>query len=205
MASLYFTYSAMNAGKSTSLLQVAYNYEEREQRVLLLTPALDTRVGEGKIHSRLGLTRSAETFTEKTDLYRVIAHTLEEQTLDCVLLDEAQFLTPEQVWQLARAVDALHTPVMCYGIRTDAFGNAFPGSATLLAIADKLSEIKTICFCGRKATMVYRSGPDGKAITGGEQISIGGNERYVSCCRKHWVEALEKAGIDQQNFPLSEE
>ncbi|RUO37614.1 thymidine kinase [Aliidiomarina shirensis] len=205
MASLYFTYSAMNAGKSTSLLQVAYNYEEREQKVVLLTPALDTREGEGKIHSRLGLARSAETFTGKTNLFQRIESLLKRQAIDCILLDEAQFLTPEQVWQLARVVDELKVPVMCYGIRTDAFGNAFPGSATLLAIADKLNEIKTICFCGRKATMVYRCDENGTALNSGEQVAIGGNDRYVSCCRKHWVEALAAAGIDQQSFPLIED
>lgn len=205
MASLYFTYSAMNAGKSTSLLQVAYNYEERDQQVVLLTPALDTRAGVGTIHSRLGLSRSAETFTAKTDLFRRIQGLLAEQVIDCILLDEAQFLTPEQVWQLARVVDELSVPVMCYGIRTDAFGNAFPGSATLLAIADKLNEIKTICFCGRKATMVYRCDEQGKALSSGEQVAIGGNDRYVSCCRKHWVEALAAAGISQQTFPLIED
>lgn len=204
MASLYFTYSAMNAGKSTSLLQVAYNYEERDQQVLLLTPALDTRKGEGQIHSRLGLTRHAETFREDTDLFELVKTRLNEQVVDCVLIDEAQFLSAKQVWQLAHAVDHLGTPVMCYGIRTDAFGHAFPGSATLLAIADKLIELKTICFCGRKATMVYRSGPDGQAIAGGEQISIGGNERYVSVCRKHWLEALEQAGVEPHKFPLTQ-
>ncbi|MCH8492847.1 MAG: thymidine kinase [Idiomarina sp.] len=208
MASLYFTYSAMNAGKSTSLLQVAYNYEERDQHVVLLTPALDTRAGEGKIHSRLGLSRSAETFTPKTDLFRRVQSMLNEQMheqgIDCILLDEAQFLSPEQVWQLARVVDELHVPVMCYGIRTDAFGNAFPGSAGLLAIADKLTELKTICFCGRKATMVYRCDEQGNALNSGEQVAIGGNDRYVSCCRKHWVEALAAAGINQQTFPLVE-
>lgn len=204
MASLYFTYSAMNAGKSTSLLQVAYNYEERDQQVMLLTPALDTRAGEGQIHSRLGLSRAAETFTAKTNLFERLKTVLNSHVIDCVLLDEAQFLTPEQVWQLARVVDELNVPVMCYGIRTDAFGNAFAGSATLLAIADKLTEIKTICFCGRKATMVYRCGPDGKAVNAGEQIAIGGNDRYVSCCRKHWIEALAAAGVDQQSFPLNE-
>ncbi|EGN74915.1 thymidine kinase [Idiomarina sp. A28L] len=195
----------MNAGKSTSLLQVAYNYEEREQKVVLLTPALDTREGEGKIHSRLGLARSAETFTGKTNLFKRIETLLTQQAIDCILLDEAQFLTPEQVWQLARVVDELNVPVMCYGIRTDAFGNAFPGSATLLAIADKLNEIKTICFCGRKATMVYRCDENGVALNSGEQVAIGGNDRYVSCCRKHWVEALADAGIDQQSFPLVED
>lgn len=136
MASLYFTYSAMNAGKSTSLLQVAHNYEEREQRVLLLTPALDTRGGVGHIHSRLGIAREARTFTNKTNLYELVRTQLAEQPVDCVLLDEAQFLAECQVWALARVADELNVPVMCYGIRTDAFGQAFPGSACSLLLTN---------------------------------------------------------------------
>lgn len=194
MASLYFTYSAMNAGKSTSLLQVAHNYEERSQRVVLLTPALDTRGGVGQIHSRLGIARDALTFTTTTDLFQLVGDQLAQAQVDCVLLDEAQFLTESQVWALARVADEMNVPVMCYGIRTDAFGQAFTGSACLLAIADKLVEMKTICHCGRKATMSLRVDEQGKAIGSGEQISIGGNDRYVSCCRKHWLQALHKAG-----------
>lgn len=200
MASLYFTYSAMNAGKSTSLLQVAHNYEERGQRVLLLTPALDTRGGVGKIHSRLGIAREALTFTSKHDLFQLISASLSDKSVDCVLLDEAQFLTEAQVWALARVADLLNVPVMCYGIRTDAFGEAFPGSAVLLAIADKLVEMKTICHCGRKATMSLRVDAMGKAVGSGEQISIGGNDRYVSCCRKHWLHALQEAGVQPSFF-----
>lgn len=190
MASLYFTYSAMNAGKSTSLLQVAHNYEERDQRVLLLTPAIDDRAGKGMIASRLGIDRSALAFTSGTDLAALIEARHGQQQIDCVLIDEAQFLTEAQVWQLTDVVDRIDIPVMCYGIRTDAFGQAFPGSAVLLAVADKVSEMKTICFCGRKATMNLRIDENGEAVKVGEQIAIGGNDRYISCCRKHWKEKL---------------
>lgn len=190
MASLYFTYSAMNAGKSTSLLQVAYNYEEREQHVLLLTPAIDDRAGHGTIASRLGIDRKALAFSNSTDLAALIEARHVQQPIDCVLLDEAQFLTEQQVWQLTDIVDRVGIPVMCYGIRTDAFGNPFPGSKVLLAVADKLAEMKTICFCGRKATMNLRIDTSGNAVTSGDQIAIGGNDRYMSCCRKHWKEKL---------------
>lgn len=192
MASLYFTYSAMNAGKSTSLLQVAYNYEERGQHVLLLTPAIDNRAGQGVIGSRLGLQRQALAFTRQTDLKALLQARHSQRHIDCVLLDEAQFLTEQQVWQLSDVVDVLGIPVMCYGIRTDAFGQAFEGSAILLAIADKLVEMKTICHCGRKATMSLRVDEQGNAVKIGAQVAIGGNERYLSCCRKHWREALLK-------------
>ncbi|RUO42814.1 thymidine kinase [Aliidiomarina taiwanensis] len=195
MASLYFTYSAMNAGKSTSLLQVAHNYEERNQQVLLLTPALDNRAGVGQVHSRLGIAREARAFVAEENLFDLVAAELKQGTIDCVLLDEAQFLTPAQVWQLTQVADTLDVPVMCYGLRTDAFGQAFAGSAVLLAVADKLSEMKTICHCGRKATMSLRVDSDGKAIKAGEQIAIGGNEKYISCCRKHWAEALSEVGV----------
>ncbi|RUO80151.1 thymidine kinase [Idiomarina tyrosinivorans] len=190
MASLYFTYSAMNAGKSTSLLQVAHNYEERRQQVLLMTPAVDDRAGAGRIASRLGIAREALPFTSHCALDQKIVAAHQQQAIDCVLLDEAQFLTPAQVWQLSRVVDQHNIPVMCYGIRTDAFGEAFPGSAVLLAIADKLVEMKTICHCGRKATMSLRVDEHGHAIRMGSQIAIGGNDRYVSCCRQHWKEAM---------------
>lgn len=190
MASLYFTYSAMNAGKSTSLLQVAHNYEERNQSVLLMTPLIDDRSGAGKIASRLGISRSAISFTSQCNLVDKVLCQHHQQPVDCLLLDEAQFLTEQQVWQLSSLVDRYDIPVMCYGIRTDAFGNAFPGSAVLLAVADKLIEMKTICYCGRKATMSLRVDADGEAVTMGQQIAIGGNERYLSCCRKHWKEAM---------------
>jgi len=190
MASLYFTYSAMNAGKSTSLLQVAHNYEERGQHVLLLTPAIDDRAGQGTIASRLGIKRAALAYTRDTDLKALIQARHQQKHVDCVLMDEAQFLTEAQVWQLTDVVDNLDIPVMCYGIRTDAFGQAFPGSAVLLAVADKLAEMKTICFCGRKATMSLRVDENGEAVKIGAQVAIGGNDRYVSCCRKHWREKI---------------
>lgn len=190
MASLYFTYSAMNAGKSTSLLQVAHNYEERKQRVMLMTPAIDDRAGNGNIASRLGISRAATQFSSDCDLTeKVLAHH-QQAAIDCLLIDEAQFLTEQQVWQLTTLADQHNIPVMCYGIRTDAFGNAFPGSAVLLAVADKLVEMKTICHCGRKATMSLRVDKQGNAVTMGQQIAIGGNDRYVSCCRKHWKQAM---------------
>ncbi len=180
----------MNAGKSTSLLQVAHNYEERDQKVLLLTPAIDDRAGHGRIASRLGIDRSALAFTNTTDLAALIEARHQKQHIDCVLLDEAQFLTEAQAWQLTDVADELGIPVMCYGIRSDAFGQAFPGSAVLLTVADKVVEMKTICFCGRKATMNLRIDEQGNAVKAGSQIAIGGNERYISCCRKHWKEKL---------------
>lgn len=180
----------MNAGKSTALLQVAHNYEERGQHVLLLTPAVDDRAGQGTIASRLGIKRSALAYTRNTDLKALLEARHQQRAIDCVLMDEAQFLTEAQVWQLTDVVDTLGIPVMCYGIRTDAFGQAFPGSAVLLAVADKLVEMKTICFCGRKATMSLRVDEQGNAVKIGAQVAIGGNERYVSCCRKHWREKL---------------
>ncbi|MGM0525370.1 MAG: thymidine kinase [Pseudomonadota bacterium] len=190
MASLYFTYSAMNAGKSTSLLQVAHNYEERKQRVMLMTPAIDDRAGNGNIASRLGIKRAATQFSSDCDLTEKVLSHHQRGAIDCLLIDEAQFLTEQQVWQLSTLADQHNIPVMCYGIRTDAFGNAFPGSAVLLAVADKLVEMKTICHCGRKATMSLRVDKQGNAVTMGQQIAIGGNDRYVSCCRKHWKQAM---------------
>lgn len=182
----------MNAGKSTALLQVAHNYEERNQRVLLMTPAIDDRAGHGRIASRLGFGREALAFTQATDMAALVEARHQRTPLDCVLIDEAQFLTEAQVWQLTDVVDRLGVPVMCYGIRSDAFGHAFPGSALLLTLADKLVEMKTICCCGRKATMNLRVDENGEALRAGDQIAIGGNERYVSCCRKHWKERLAK-------------
>jgi len=190
MASLYFTYSAMNAGKSTSLLQVAHNYEERKQRVMLMTPAIDDRAGNGNIASRLGIKRAAIQFSSDCELTEKVLSAHQRSAIDCLLIDEAQFLTEQQVWQLTTLADQHNIPVMCYGIRTDAFGNAFPGSAVLLAVADKLVEMKTICHCGRKATMSLRVDKQGNAVTMGQQIAIGGNDRYVSCCRKHWKQAM---------------
>jgi thymidine kinase len=179
----------MNAGKSTILLQASHNYRERGMETLLLTARLDTRAGEGRIGSRIGIGSPADTFAAGEDLHAHIAARHALTPLACVLIDEAQFLEPAQVWQLARVADDLGIPVMCYGLRVDFRGELFPGSATLLALADDLREIRTICHCGRKATMVVRQGPDGKALKDGAQVLIGGNETYVSLCRRHWREA----------------
>ncbi|MBM3617046.1 MAG: thymidine kinase [Alphaproteobacteria bacterium] len=187
MAKLYFSYSAMNAGKSTILLQAAHNYEERGMKTKLFTAFVDSRYGVGRISSRIGLAADAETFTGDTDLFTRIKDLLAQGNIDCILVDEAQFLSEAQVWQLARVADDLGVPVMCYGLRSDFQGQLFPGSAALLAVAEDLREIRTICFCGRKATMNLRIGADGKAVTEGEQVLIGGEESYISVCRKHWV------------------
>ena len=178
----------MNAGKSTILLQASHNYRERGMHTLLLTAALDDRAGPGQIGSRIGLQADALTFDETTDVSQVIDQEHKRSPLACVLVDEAQFLSADQVWQLASVVDRLDIPVMCYGLRTDFKGQLFPGSAELLAIADNLREIRTICHCGRKATMVIRQTETGETITDGAQIEIGGNDKYVSLCRVHWKE-----------------
>lgn len=190
MAKLHFHYSTMNAGKSTLLLQAAHNYNERGMQTLLLTAALDSRAGPGMIGSRIGLSQPARTFDAETDLQALIAARLAEGPVACVFIDEAQFLTREQVWQLARVVDDLKLPVMAYGLRVDFRGALFPGSAALLALADVMREVRTICHCGRKATMVVRQGPDGQVLRDGAQVQIGGNETYVSLCRRHWRQAM---------------
>ena len=189
MAKLYFSYAAMNAGKSTMLLQAAYNYRERGMRALLMTSALYAEDDVGMIRSRLGVASEAETFAATDDLYdRVREHTLEGK-LDCVFIDEAQFLTDDQVWQLARVADRLKIPVMAFGLRTDFQGKLFPGSMALLAIADELREIRTICHCGHKATMVVRRDMEGRPLTEGSQVSIE-KSVYVSLCRRHWEEEV---------------
>lgn len=190
MAKLYFHYSTMNAGKSTLLLQASYNYRERGMVTYLLTARLDDRGGAGRIASRIGIGEDADTYDAGTDLFGKIAARLAEGPVDCVFLDEAQFLTKDQVWQLARAVDDLGLPVMCYGLRVDFRGELFPGSAALLALADEMREVRTICYCGKKATMVVRRGPDGRALREGAQVQVGGNETYVSLCRRHWREEI---------------
>ncbi|WP_343503376.1 thymidine kinase [Alloyangia pacifica] len=190
MAKLHFHYSTMNAGKSTLLLQAAHNYRERGMEVFLLTARLDTRAGHGRIGSRIGLGQDAETFGGEDDLFAMIAAAHRKTPLACVFIDEAQFLTEKQVWQLARVVDDLGLPVMAYGLRVDFRGQLFPGSAALLALADSLREVRTICHCGRKATMVIRQDETGKALSDGAQVQIGGNETYVSLCRKHWRAAM---------------
>ena len=187
MAKLFFYYSSMNAGKSTPLLQSAHNYRERGLRPLLFTPQLDTRAGKGQIASRIGLTAEAHAFSPADDLFKL---TDAQETIDCVLVDEAQFLSRAQVYQLGEIADRLNTPVLAYGLRTDFQGNLFEGSRHLLAWADKLVEIKTICHCGSKATMVLRTDEKGTVLREGAQVEIGGNERYVSVCRKHFKEGM---------------
>ena len=191
MAKLYFHYSTMNAGKSTSLLQASHNYREGGMQTYLITARLDHRAGRGRIASRIGIGEDADTFSKGEDLFGKLKSRFEQGPVACVFIDEAQFLSKGQVWQLARAVDDLGVPVMCYGLRVDFQGNLFPGSAALLAWADEMREVRTICHCGRKATMVVRKGPDGRALSDGEQVMIGGNETYVSLCRRHWREAVD--------------
>ena len=188
MAKLYFNYSSMNAGKSTMLLQANHNYIERGMKPRIYTSDLDNRFGKGEIISRIGLRSKSNIFTSKTDIYLDILNVLDDTTVDCVLIDEAQFLTQNQVIQLGKVVDELEIPVLAFGIRTDFQGNLFEGSKYLLAWADNLKEIKTVCHCGRKATMVLRLNADGKVVSDGTQIEIGGEERYVSVCRKHFIE-----------------
>ena len=189
MAKLYFHYSTMNAGKSTLLLQASYNYRERGMQTYILNAAVDGRAGQGKVASRIGIDASADIFDADSDLFAMLEKRLRQGPVACVFIDEAQFLTRDQVWQLARAVDDLGLPVMCYGLRVDFRGELFPGSAALLALADEMREARTICFCGKKATMVVRQDEDGNALLEGEQVQIGGNETYVSLCRRHWREA----------------
>lgn len=180
----------MNAGKSTVLLQAAYNYRERGMQVYLLTACFDKRAGDGQIASRIGIASQADTFDGNSDLFAKIKARLDDATYACVFIDEAQFLSPDQVWQLARAVDDLKIPIMCYGLRVDFRGELFPGSATLLALADEMREVRTICHCGKKATMVVRQDQNGNVLHAGAQVQIGGNEAYVSLCRKHWRTAI---------------
>ena len=188
MAKLYFYYSSMNAGKSTTLLQSSFNYRERGMETMLFTAALDDRYGAGKITSRIGLEEKAHTFDEKTDIYRQVTEELKKRKLNCLLIDEAQFLTRDQVFQLAAICDRIGIPVLTYGLRTDFQANLFEGSMHLLALADELRELKTICKCGRKATMNLRTDEQGKVIREGEQTEIGGNDRYIVLCRKHFME-----------------
>ncbi|PIE06779.1 MAG: thymidine kinase [Rhodobacterales bacterium] len=197
MAKLYFHYSTMNAGKSTLLLQASYNYRERGMDTCLITARLDDRAGEGRIGSRIGISAPADTFEAGEDLFAKIKARLAAGPVACVFIDEAQFLEPEQVWQLARVVDDLRVPVMAYGLRVDFRGQLFPGSATLLALADEMREARTICHCGKKATMVVRQDAEGKALIDGAQVQIGGNETYVSLCRRHWREAVGDRAPEQ--------
>lgn len=186
MAQLYFYYSTMNAGKSTHLLQSSYNYRERGLETLLFTAHIDDRFAKGKVSSRLGIHADAHLFDDNTNVFNEVKQQLQEGKIACILIDEAQFLTKAQVKQLTDIVDELKIPVLAYGIRTDFLGETFGGSAALLAWADKLVELKTICHCGKKANFVMRCDQEGNAVKGGEQIEVGGNERYESLCRKHF-------------------
>ena len=190
MAKLYFYYSAMNAGKSTSLLQSAYNYKERGMRPFIMSAAIDNRYSIGKVTSRIGLEAEAYLFHKEDDLFKILYEENKKQGINCVLIDESQFLSRDQVKQLAISVDDLDIPVLCYGIRTDFRGELFPGSQHLLAWADNLIELKTICHCGSKATMVVRTDEKGNIINDGDQVVIGGNDRYQSMCRKHFAEHI---------------
>lgn len=196
MAQLYFYYSAMNAGKSTALLQSSYNYQERGMRTLVFTAEIDHRFGVGKVSSRIGLSSQAQLYNKDTELLNMITQEHAQQSVHCVLVDESQFLTKDQVNQLSDVVDQLDIPVLCYGLRTDFRGELFGGSQYLLAWADKLIELKTICHCGRKANMVLRLDERGKALHDGEQVVIGGNESYVSVCRRHYKEAIGSLDAD---------
>ena len=188
MAKLYFYYSSMNAGKSTALLQSSYNYQERGMRTYLLTPEIDDRYDAGKVTSRIGLDADAYVFNKSEDLLGLVSLQTQKSAISCVMVDEAQFLTKDQVWALSRVSDELDIPVLAYGLRTDFMGEPFPGSKYLLAWADNLKEIKAICYCGRKATMVLRIDESGKPVTSGEQVVIGGNDQYESVCRRHFAE-----------------
>ena len=204
MAKLYFYYSAMNAGKTTTLLQSAHNYRERGMRVLILTPRLDTRAGAGTVASRIGLSAQGLAFERDDDLeLRIKADIAAHGTLHCVLVDEAQFLSKSQVWQLSEVVDTLRIPVLCYGLRTDFRGELFEGSQYLLAWADEISEIKTICHSGKKATMTVRVDDNGFAVQDGPQVEIGGNERYLSVSRAEFKKVTRGEGrIEPLQTPL---
>ncbi|MEI6092182.1 MAG: thymidine kinase [bacterium] len=191
MAKLYFRYSAMNAGKTTQLIQVKYNYEERDQKVLVLKSSIDKRDGIGKVKSRIGIECDAVILHSDTNVFDLIKKHINKEKLDCLLIDEAQFLTRAQVMQLCSVVDDLNIPCMAYGLRSDFKGNLFPGSEALLSLSDSLEELKTICWCGKKALMNTRL-LDGKAVYEGDQVQIGGNESYISLCRRHWREGKVK-------------
>ena len=192
MAKLYFYYSSMNAGKSTTLLQSSYNYRERGMQTLVYTAAIDNRYGGGKVTSRIGIEEQARLFDQNSDLWQEIQQQHQQQKLHCILVDEAQFLTKQQVYQLSEVVDKLNIPVLCYGLRTDFQAELFEGSRYLLAWADQLEELKTICYCGRKANFVLRLNEQGEVIKEGDQIQIGGNDHYLSVCRRHYKEKMSE-------------
>jgi thymidine kinase len=202
MAKLYFYYAAMNAGKSTTLLQADYNYRERGMETMLWTARLDDRDGAGTIGSRIALSAPANSFDENVNLFTAIADELKRRKLDCILVDEAQFLSQRHVLQLCEVADRLGIPVLCYGLRTDFQAKLFPGSAALLALADVLIELKAVCECGRKATMNLRVDADGHAVAAGAQTEIGGNDRYVALCRRHFFERLREGEARQLSLGL---
>ncbi len=190
MAKLYFHYASMNAGKSAFLLTSVHNYKERGMDTLILKPMVDTRDSPGEVVSRVGLRKEANIITPDMDIFRFFQDVILVRDIHCVYVDEAQFLTRENIMQLCKIADLYDVPVMCYGLRTDFKGELFEGSKYLLAVADKLEELKGVCHCGKKATMVARVDSNGKAITDGNQVEVGGNDRYVSLCRKHWCELV---------------
>jgi thymidine kinase len=207
MAKLYFYYAAMNAGKSTTLLQADFNYRERGMETMLWTAALGTVIGviaagTGIIGSRIGLEAGANRYSDDTSLFDGVVKELIKRKLDCILVDEAQFLTRDHVLQLCRISDELKIPVLCYGLRTDFLGNLFPGSAALLALADALIELKAVCECGRKATMNLRVDAEGHAVASGAQTEIGGNDRYVALCRRHFFERLRESEARQLSLAI---
>jgi len=202
VAKLYFYYAAMNAGKSTTLLQADYNYRERGMETMLWTARLDDRAGEGTIGSRIALSAPAHSYDESIDLFVAITDELKKRPLDCILVDEAQFLTQRHVLQLCEVADRVGIPVLCYGLRTDFQAKLFPGSAALLALADSLIELKAVCECGRKATMNLRVDAEGHAIAAGAQTEIGGNDRYVALCRKHFFQRLREGETRQLSLSL---
>ena len=202
MAKLYFYYAAMNAGKSTTLLQADFNYRERGMETMLWTAAFDDRSGSGTIGSRIALSAPANTFDEDVDLFDAVGEELKKRQVDCVLVDEAQFLSQRHVLQLCEVADNLGIPVLCYGLRTDFQAKLFPGSAALLALADSLIELKAVCDCGRKATMNLRVDEQGFAVARGAQTEIGGNDRYVALCRKHFFDRLKEGEARQLSLGL---